>query len=449
MIIITVIGGGLAGVEAAWAAAHRGHPVRLVEMRPGTPTAAHRTGLLAELVCSNSLKSERLEDCSGLLKAELRRLGSLVLPAAEACRVPAGSALAVDRTLFAEAVTARLAAHPRIALVRDEAPAVPTDRPCIVATGPLTSDRLAADLQRLFAGPLGAGAAACPSGARLLAFYDAISPIVAADSVDRTVAFPASRYGKGGEDDYLNCPLAPEEYRAFHAAVVAADELPAHPFEDVRHFEGCLPIEVLARRGEDTLRFGPMRPVGLEDPRTGRRPYAVVQLRRENREGTMLNLVGFQTRMRWSDQRRVLRMIPGLTAAEFLRYGSVHRNTFICSPALLAPTLQFRGDPGLFLAGQLVGVEGYLESAAAGLIAGLNAARIAEGREAVVPPSTTATGAILRHIAEADPGTFQPMNVHWGLLPPLTALVRDRVARNRALAERALRDLETWAAHAV
>ncbi len=474
---ITIIGGGLAGVEAAWAAARRGHAVRLLEMRPAVRTPAHQTDCLAELVCSNSLKSESLEDCSGLLKAEMRRLGSLVLEVAETCRVAAGSALAVDRAVFAEAVTARIAAHPRTHVVREEAPAVPPDRPCVVATGPLTSDALAADLHRLFADYLSQASghqpsaishqpdrhpqpsptpdpATLPAGkprlptptpgaARLLAFYDAISPIVSADSLDREAIFAASRYGKGGED-YLNCPLAREEYRAFHAALLAADEYPIHPFEDAAHFEGCLPIEVLARRGEDTLRFGPMRPVGLADPRTGRRPYAVVQLRRENRGGTMFNLVGFQTRMRRGEQARIFRMIPGMARAEFLRYGSVHRNTFVCAPAFLEPTLRFRGDPGLFLAGQLVGVEGYLESAAAGLLAGLNAARLAEGRDLLLPPPTTALGAILRHITAADPKTFQPMNVNWGLLPPLVSPVHDRRARNRALADRALRDLDAW-----
>ncbi len=467
MATIIVIGGGLAGVEAVWAAAERGHAVRLVEMRPASQTPAHQTGLLAELVCSNSLKSESPEDCSGLLKAEMRRLGSLVLLVAETCRVPAGTALAVDRVRFAEGITERMAAHPQIAVVREEARAVPPDRPCIVATGPLTSDALAADLHRLFAeylDRLSRSFVAGPEsrvprppapgprpptpqtpGARLLAFYDAISPIVAADSVDAAVAFTASRYGKGGQD-YLNCPLTREEYRAFHAAVLAADEYPAHPFEEVVHFEGCLPIEVLARRGEDALRFGPMRPVGLADPRTGRRPYAVVQLRRENREGTMFNLVGFQTRMRRGEQGRVFRMIPGLEKAEFLRCGSVHRNTFICAPALLEPSLQFRGDAGLFLTGQLIGVEGYLESAAAGLLAGLNAALLAEGREVRVPPTTTALGAILRHITGTDPQGFQPMNVNWGLLPPLVPPVPDRRARTRALAERALKDLEAWMA---
>jgi methylenetetrahydrofolate--tRNA-(uracil-5-)-methyltransferase len=479
MATITVIGGGLAGVEAAWAAAERGHAVRLAEMRPGSKTGAHQTGFLAELVCSNSLKSESLEDCSGLLKAEMRRLGSLVLAVAEGCRVPAGSALAVDRLRFAEGITARIAGHPRIQVVREEARAVPPDRPCILASGPLTSDALAADLQRTFTEYLSPRACARPplrnaecgmrnvgagpappavggdsafrtphsalDGARLLAFYDAISPIVAADSLDRNILFAASRYGRGGED-YLNCPLSREEYRAFHAALLAADEYPLHPFEDIAHFEGCLPIEVLARRGEDTLRFGPMRPVGLTDPRTGARPYAVVQLRRENREGTMVNIVGFQTRLRRGAQARIVRMIPGMGQAEILRYGSVHRNTFVRAPGLLEPSLQFRGDPGLFLAGQLVGVEGYLESAAAGLLAGLNAARRVEGRDPVVPPPTTALGAILRHIAGADPEHFQPMNVHWGLLPSLAVPPRDRRARNRALAERGQRDLEAWAA---
>jgi len=473
MATITVIGGGLAGVEAAWAAAGRGHQVRLLEMRPGSQTPAHQTGLLAELVCSNSLKAENPEDCSGLLKAEMRRLGSLALAVAETCRVPAGTALAVDRARFAEGITARIAAHPCIRVIREEAREVPPDRPCILATGPLTSAALAADLQRLFTDYLSRERRARPTlriadggpaphsvrgdsairnpqsaidGASLLSFYDAISPIVAGDSVDRAVAFPASRYGRGEGDDYLNCPLTREEYRAFRAAVVAADEYPAHPFEEVSHFEGCLPVEVLARRGEDALRFGPLRPVGLVDPRSGRRPYAVVQLRQENREGTMFNLVGCQTRMRRGEQARTFRMIPGLEKAEFLRYGSVHRNTFVCAPALLQPSLQFRGDHGLFLAGQLVGVEGYLESAAAGLLAGLNAPRLAEGKDPLEPPPTTALGAILRHVTGTAARGFQPMNVNWGLLPPLMAPVRDRRARNRSLADRALKDLEVWAA---
>ena len=462
--MLTVIGGGLAGVEAAWAAAQRGLRVRLLEMRPALRTPAHQTGLLAELVCSNSLKSEHLEDCSGLLKAEMRRLGSLVLAVAEECRVPAGSALAVDRVRFAEGITARIGGHPRIAVAREETRAVPPDRPCVVATGPLTSEAFAADLQRRFAEYLSGESSDQLSvirnrssdskfeirnskfeneGARLLAFYDAISPIVAADSVDPTVAFAASRYGVGG-DDYLNCPLTPEAYRAFHAALVAADEYPIHDFEDAAYFEGCLPIEVLARRGEETLRYGPMRPVGLADPRTGRRPYAVVQLRQENAEGTMYNLVGFQTRLRRGEQAPIFRMIPGLEKAEFLRYGSVHRNTFLCAPALLEPTLQFRGDPGLFFAGQLIGVEGYLESAAAGMLAGINAARLAAGREPAAPPPGTALGAILRHITGTRAEGFQPMNVNWGLLPPLVPPVRDRRGRNRALAERGLKDLEAW-----
>ncbi len=453
---LTVVGGGLAGVEAAWAAAGRGHAVRLVEMRPAAMTGAHRTGLLAELVCSNSLKSDSLEDCSGLLKAEMGRLGSLVLAVAATCRVPAGTALAVDRVRFAEGITERIAGHPRIQVVRAEMPAVPPDRPCVLATGPLTAEALAADLQRLFAAylsrPLPPSSPDDDSAFRLppsawdglLAFYDAISPIVTGDSVDRSAVYAASRYGKGGED-YLNCPLGREAYRAFHAALLAADEYPAHPFEDVAYFEGCLPIEVLARRGEDALRFGPMRPVGLADPRTGRPPYAVVQLRREDGGGSMFNLVGFQTRMRRGEQGRIFRMIPGLEQAEFLRYGSVHRNTFVCAPALLEPSLRFRGDPGLFLAGQLVGVEGYLESAATGLLAGLNAARLAEGRPVRTLPRSTALGALLAHITGASPHRFQPMNVNWGLLPAPVPPVRDRRARRRHLAERALQALEAWA----
>lgn len=436
--VVTVIGGGLAGCEAAWQAAELGLEVSLYEMRPATPTPAHRTGLLAELVCSNSLKSEALADASGLLKAEMRGLGSVILAVAEGHRVPAGSALAVDREAFAADVTARIEGHPRIRVVRAEVRDLPAERPLVVATGPLTRDALAASLSRLFAQFLGS----CPAPL-FLSFYDAISPIVAADSVDRGVAFAAARYGKGGAD-YLNCPLSPTEYDAFVDALLTADGYPMHPFEELRYFEACLPIEELARRGRDALRFGPMRPVGLADPRTGRRPHAVVQLRWENREATMLNLVGFQTRMRRGEQGRVLRMIPGLEKAEFLRYGSIHRNTFIASPLLIEPTLRFRGDPGIFVAGQLVGVEGYLESAATGILAGLNAARLALGLAPRPLPETTLLGALLRYVVQAEPSHFQPMNVHFGLLPPLPEPVRDRQERQRRLGCRALADLGSW-----
>jgi len=436
---IVVVGGGLAGSEAAWQAAERGAYVRLYEMRPVTPTPAHQTDRLAELVCSNSLKSDSPEDCHGLLKRELTAYGSVVMAAARTHAVPAGSALAVDREAFAAEITERLTRHPRINIVREEVKAIPEERPAIIATGPLTSDLLAAALRDRFLSYL---ASQDPSANvhDLLYFYDAISPIVAADSIDREIVFAASRYDKGG-DDYLNCPMTSEEYRLFWEAVRAAELTPIHPFEEARYFEGCLPIEVLAARGEDTLRFGPMKPVGLVDPRTGRQPYAVVQLRMENREGTMYNMVGFQTRMRWGEQRRALRTIPGLRDAEFLRYGSIHRNTFITAPALLQETMQFRGDPGIFIAGQLTGVEGYLESAGTGLLAGVNAVRFFRGEPPAVLPPTTALGSVIRHICQADPRTFQPINVNFGLLPPLDEPVRAKRERRRALVDRALRTL--------
>ncbi|MGH7369255.1 MAG: methylenetetrahydrofolate--tRNA-(uracil(54)-C(5))-methyltransferase (FADH(2)-oxidizing) TrmFO [Candidatus Methylomirabilaceae bacterium] len=441
MTEIIVVGGGLAGSEAAWQAAERGASVRLYEMRPVTQTPAHKTDRLAELVCSNSLRSDSPEDCHGLLKRELEAYGSIVMAAARAHAVPAGSALAVDREAFAADITARLASHPRINIVRDEVKAIPEERPVILATGPLTSDRLAAALRDRFLDYL---ALHDPSAGAsdLLYFYDAISPIVAGDSIDREVAFAASRYDKGGED-YLNCPMTQEEYRRFWEAVRGAELTPIHPFEEARYFEGCLPIEVLAARGEDALRFGPMKPVGLTDPASGRQAYAVVQLRLENREGTMYNMVGFQTRLRWGEQRRIFRAIPGLREAEFLRYGSIHRNTFITAPALLHETLQFRGDPGVFIAGQLTGVEGYLESAGTGLLAGLNAVRLLRGEVPIVLPPTTALGSLIRHICRADPRTFQPMNVNFGLLPPLATPIGAKRDRRRALVDRALSDLHT------
>ncbi|MEK6661643.1 MAG: methylenetetrahydrofolate--tRNA-(uracil(54)-C(5))-methyltransferase (FADH(2)-oxidizing) TrmFO [candidate division NC10 bacterium] len=439
MTEIVVVGGGLAGSEAAWQAAERGAHVRLSEMRPVTPTPAHKTDRLAELVCSNSLKSDSPEDCHGLLKRELTAYGSVVMAAARVHAVPAGSALAVDREAFAAEITERLTRHPRISIVREEIKAIPEERPVIIATGPLTSDLLAAALRDRFLSYL----ASQDSSANvhdLLYFYDAISPIAAADSIDREITFAASRYGKGG-DDYLNCPMTREEYRLFWESIRAAEVTPIHPFEEARYFEGCLPIEVLAARGEDTLRFGPMKPVGLVDPRTSRQPYAVVQLRMENREGTMYNMVGFQTRMRWGEQRRIFRTIPGLRDAEFLRYGSIHRNTFITAPALLQETMQFRGDPGFFIAGQLTGVEGYLESAGTGLLAGVNAVRFLNGEPPAVLPQTTALGSVIRHICHADPRTFQPMNVNFGLLPPLDEPVRAKRDRRQALVDRALRAL--------
>ncbi|MBI4841635.1 MAG: methylenetetrahydrofolate--tRNA-(uracil(54)-C(5))-methyltransferase (FADH(2)-oxidizing) TrmFO [candidate division NC10 bacterium] len=444
--VVTIVGGGLAGCEAAWQAARRGCAVRLFEMRPAVRTPAHQTDRLAELVCSNSLKSESLEDASGLLKAEMRALGSVILERAEANRVPAGTALAVDREGFAAAVTEGITGHPRIQVIRDEVPELPAERPVIVATGPLTSDRLAADVTSRFAAFLGPGTAA-PRTLNLLYFYDAISPIVSADSIDDTIAFAAARYGKGGAD-YLNCPMTRDEYLAFREALLKGERYPLHEFEEPKYFEGCLPVEELAERGEDALRFGPMRPVGLADPRTGKRPYAVVQLRQENRgpdgRPTMYNLVGFQTRLRRGDQVKALRLIPGLQTAEILRYGSVHRNTFITAPLLLRDTLQFRGDAAVFFAGQLTGVEGYLESAATGLLAGINAVRLTRGQDPCSLPPTTMLGALLRYLTEADPATFQPINANFGLLPPLAQVVRDRRERNRHLTERALNDFRTW-----
>src|SRR5574337_1604062 len=433
---IIVVGGGLAGSEAAWQAAERGARVRLYEMRPVSLTPAHKTDKLAELVCSNSLKSDSPDDCHGLLKRELTAYGSVIMAVARAHAIPAGSALAVDREAFAAEVTARLTHHPRITIVRDEVKAIPEERPVIIATGPLTSDRLAGALRDQFMDYL---ASADPSADTrdLLYFYDAISPIIAADSIDRNVAFAASRYGKGG-NDYLNCPLTREAYQCFWEAIRTAELAPIRSFEEARYFERCLPVEVLAARGEDALRFGPMKPVGLIDSKTGYRPYAVVQLRLENREGTMYNMVGFQTRLKWGEQRRVLRMLPGLGTAEFLRYGSLHRNTFIAAPALLQETMQFKGNPGILLAGQLIGVEGYLESAGTGLLAGINAVKLLYREEPIVLPPTTTLGSLIRHICHTNPRTFQPMNVNFGLLPPLDEPVRVKRERRQALVARAL-----------
>jgi methylenetetrahydrofolate--tRNA-(uracil-5-)-methyltransferase len=446
---VTVVGGGLAGAEAAWQVAERGVSVRLIEMRPTASTPAHQTGLLAELVCSNSLKSQELSSASGLLHADVERLRSVTQRVARVHAVPAGTALAVDRTAFAREVTRRLEAHPLVEVERREVTTVPVDRPVIIATGPLTSPPLAENLRHLFMAyfrELPSPQGHAPEGDRLLHFYDAISPILAAESVDRRKVFAASRYGKGG-DDYWNCPLTEEEYTAFWRALVEAELYPLHDFEDLGEacfFEGCLPIEEQARRGREALLYGPMKPVGLTDPRTGRRPIGVVQLRQEDRAGQMVNMVGFQTRLRRPEQQRVFRMIPGLEGAEFLRYGSIHRNTYIPAPLLLEPTLQFRGDKGLFFAGQLIGVEGYLESLASGLLAGMNAARLAQGLEPVSPPGDTMLGALLNYVTSAEPSRFQPMNANFGLLPPLEAPVRDRQQRKAALADRSLKAMEAW-----
>jgi len=426
----TVVGGGLAGCEAAWALAERGVVVRLVEMRPVTLTPAHRTDRLAELVCSNTFKSTEVTNAHGLLKAELRRLGSLLLACADEARVPGGAALAVDRDVFSACVTERVAGHPRITVVREEATALPV--PGIVATGPLTSDALSR-------------AIAAAVGASSLAFYDAIAPIVAAESLGRERLFKASRYGKGAGADYWNAPMTREEYEAFLAALTAADQHSAHEFDQVPYFEGCLPVEEMASRGPDTLRFGPMKPVGLTDPATGRLPWAVVQLRQEDRAGQMWNLVGFQTRLRIGEQQKVFRMIPGLEQAEFLRYGSIHRNAYLNTPRALTPHIALRDRPTTLFAGQLTGVEGYTESLGTGLLAGLNLARMLRGDEPLLPPPTTMLGALLRYLREADPAHFQPMNANFGLLEPLAEAPRDKRRKKEQLVERALADMDVFA----
>ncbi len=451
---VAVVGGGLAGSEAAWALAERGIPVRLWEMRPGVRTPAHQTDRLAELVCSNSFKSTELTNAHGLLKAELRALGSVLLPAADEARVPAGAALAVDRTVFSGLVHARVTGHPRITVERGEVVVVPS--PGVVATGPLTSAGLAAALAARFTGvPGGAGAGGEKTPASALAFYDAIAPIVSHDSLDLQVLYPRSRYGKGDGDDYLNAPLSREAYLAFIAALTDADQFTAHEFDAAPYFEGCLPVEEMARRGAETLRFGPMKPVGLPDPRTGREPYAVVQLRREDRAGQMWNLVGFQTRLRIPEQQRVFTMIPGLAGAEFLRYGSIHRNSYLNTPALLGPGLTARDDDRLFFAGQLTGVEGYTESLGTGLLAGINLARRLEGKPLAVPPPTTMLGALYRYLREADPTRFQPMNANWGLVEPLDggqaggqaggrSVGRKKEMKKQLLLDRAQADFSEW-----
>ncbi len=425
---VIVIGGGLAGSEAAWQLAQRGIEVRLYEMRPVRRTEAHQTEQLGELVCSNSFRSDLVDTAVGLLKAEMRRLDSLVMKIADRTRVPAGSALAVDRERFAGELTAAVAGHPKVTLVREELTRIP-DAPCIVATGPLTSPSLSFELQTLL-------------GQRYLYFYDAIAPIVVADSIDRRIAFSASRYGKGGED-YINCPMTQEEYHQFVDAVLQAEKVPVREFERCVYFEGCMPIEEMARRGRDTLAFGPMRPVGLVDPRTGQRPYAVVQLRQDNVQATLYNLVGFQTKMTYPEQRRVFRMIPGLASAEFARLGSLHRNTFIDSPRVLKPTLQLRARPATFVAGQLIGVEGYVESAATGLLAAINMSKFLRQTPCVTPPNTTAIGSLVEYVSDTNRRDFQPMNANYGLFPALEGRSRGREKKAR-LAERASREFEVW-----
>lgn len=422
---LTVIGGGLAGSEAAYQAAERGVRVRLYEMRPLKLTPAHKTGDLAELVCSNSLKSTELTTAQGLLKEEMRRLGSLILTVAQETRVPGGKALCVDRELFGRRVTEVLETHPNISILREEVAQLPSQGVVIVASGPLTSPPLSEQMELLV-------------GSEHLHFYDAISPIVSADSLKYGKLFFASRYGV--DKAYLNSPLEAEEYRRLRREILSAQILPPHGFEE-KFFEGCLPVEELARRGEDTLRFSVLKPVGLTDPRTKKRPYAVCQLRKENLQGSGYSMVGFQTRMKWGEQRRVFRMLPGLEKAEFLRHGSAHRNTYLNSPKVLSQTLQTRAQPGVLIAGQLTGVEGYVESTAVGLLAGMNGARLLQDKEPVVPPKTTVLGSLVNYVTTSDSPDFQPMNANFGLLPPVDHPKRDRKSK---LVESSLRDLNNW-----
>lgn len=427
---IVIIGGGLAGSEAAWQAANRGARVTIYEMRPKEMTQAHKTGGLAELVCSNSLGSVDVLTAPGILKEEMRRLNSLVIRVANQVRVPAGSALAVDREQFSLKITEALESHANIRILREEIREIPTDCMCIIATGPLTSDTLSQSIAEL-------------TRSNHLYFYDAISPIIDADSIDMNVAFRASRYHKGGED-YLNCPMDQATYDKFYDALLTAEKVQPKEFEKTPYFEACLPIEVMAARGKQTMQFGPLKPVGLEHPVTGLRPYAVVQLRTENAHRTCYNMVGFQTKLTYGEQKRVFRMIPGLEQAEFLRFGSLHRNTFINSPQLLHNTLQFKRRETLFFAGQLVGVEGYTDSAAMGGLAGINAARALAGLPLLPPPQTTAHGCLVTYITTADPRHFQPMNTNFGLFPPLASKVRDKERKRQLISQRALEDHATW-----
>ena len=439
---IRIIGGGLAGSEAAWQAASMGVRVTLHEMRSVVPTAVHKTDRLAELVCSNSFRGDKLDNAVGLLKEEMRRLGSLIMREADRVRVPAGAALAVDREQFAEGVTAAIEGHSLITVVRGEVPGLPAPghEPVIVATGPLTSTSLSADIAAFV-------------GRDHLAFFDAISPIVLAETIDMSKVFRQSRWDRSlepgqPEGDYLNCPFTAEEYAAFHAAIVSAEKAEVHDFDNTKFFEGCLPIEVMAHRGVDTLRFGPMKPAGLRDPRTGRRPYAVVQLRQDNLAGDHYSLVGFQTQLKWGEQARVLKMIPGLERAEFVRFGMIHRNTYINGPTVLQDTWQTRTRPDLFFAGQVSGVEGYVESAASGLVAGRNAARLAQGLPTIPPPRTTAIGSLAFYVSHADPNHYQPSNITFGIMPPLASPPKSRHDRALATSDRALADLAGWLAEA-
>jgi methylenetetrahydrofolate--tRNA-(uracil-5-)-methyltransferase len=431
---IVIVGGGLAGSEAAWQLAERGHDVVIHEMRPVVSTAAHKSDRLAELVCSNTFKSTETTNAHGLLKAEMRLLGCMILQCADEARVPGGSALTVDRDVFSAAVHARVTSHPHIQVLREEVTTLPS--PGIIATGPLTSSALADAIRERL-------------GVESMAFYDAIAPIVSAESIDHDIVFRASRYGKetmeGQEEGaYLNCPMSREQYESFLDALTSADKATAHEFDEVPYFEGCMPAEEMARRGRETLRFGPMKPVGLADPRTGREAHAVVQLRMEDRAGRMWNLVGFQTRLRYPEQQRVFRLIPGLENAEFLRFGSIHRNSYLNAPASLAPHLALKDDSRVLFAGQLTGVEGYTESTATGLLAGFNLARLLAGGEPVLPPPTTMLGALYRYLREADPRHFQPMNANFGLVDELDRREKDKRRRKEMMADRALADMAAW-----
>lgn len=431
---INVIGGGLAGVEAAWQAANAGAKVKLYEMRPVVQTPAHRTDLLAEIVCSNSLKSDEVGSAPYLLKEELRRGDSLVMEVAEATKVPAGAALAVDRGKFAELITQKIEAHKNIEIVREEVKIIPTDEITIIATGPLTSDALTLEIMKM-------------TGDDQLYFYDAIAPIVAADSIDMTVAFKAARYGKGG-DDYVNCPMDKEQYERFYNELVEAKSVPLKRFEDTHWFESCLPIEEIARRGIDTLRFGPMKPKGLPLPSTGREPYAAVQLRQENLMADAYSLVGFQNHLKYGEQKRVLQTIPGLENADILQYGQIHRNTFINSPQILRETLQTKKNPKLFFAGQITGVEGYLESVGTGWLAGLNAARVLRNEDLITAPETSAIGALCRYVSNVETKNFQPVNITFGLLAPVSVEIRKKYRNKRERhgiqVELALKDWDEW-----
>lgn len=421
---VTVIGAGLAGSEAAWQIARQGVEVTLYEMRPVKQTPAHHTDKFAELVCSNSLRSNSLTNAVGVLKEEMRHFSSLIMAAADQCAVPAGGALAVDRYQFADMVTEKIKSHPLIHVIHEEVSRIPDEGIVVVATGPLTSPELSEELRKL-------------TGEEYFYFYDAAAPIVEKESINMEKVFLQSRYGKG-EDAYLNCPMTEEEFHQFYQALITAEVAELKSFEKEIYFEGCMPIEVMAKRGIQTLLFGPLKPVGLVDPRTGKQPYAVVQLRQDNSAGTLYNLVGFQTHLKWPEQKRVFRMIPGLENAEFVRYGVMHRNTFINSPRLLKPTYQYNGRDTLFFAGQMTGVEGYVESAASGLVAGVNAGRLAKGLDPVVFPLETAMGSMAHYITTTDPTHFQPMNANFGLFPPLEKKIRNKKERYEQYAQRAL-----------